>query len=423
MRPVPSTGQERSLSGVWRNERQARWFFAAHLQGALGTGAGYVALLLLAYEQLGSAWGATAVLIADLAPAMLLGPLLGGMIDRYGRLRCAIAAELIGALAFAGLVFAHGAVPLLSLALAAGLGSALLRPATCALLPAVVSPASLGAANGLFGAVREIGQLIGPALAAGVLLVAEPEVVLALNAVTFAASTLLLTRLRGHVAPVAVADGEDEVPSHLLGVLEDRFIRSLVLTSGAVMLVAGATNVAELVLASEQLGGGRSGFALLVAAFGCGMLTGSLLGGPDDDTLRHRYLLAIALLGSGLLATAASPALPLAMIAFSVAGVGNGLFLVTVRVLMQKLIPEAAHGRAFGLLDAIDSWGFGAAIVGGGALAASMGGRATFAIAGALALLVLFFAYRTTSREEVHDGSQVVDDDSPFGLASYGPLA
>jgi hypothetical protein len=50
----------------------------------------------------------------------------------------------------------------------------------------------------------------------------------------------------------------------------------------------------------------------------------------------------------------------------------------------------------------------GAAIVGGGALAASLGGRATFAIAGALALIVLFFAYRTTSRKEVHHGSQVV---------------
>ena len=62
---------------------------------------------------------------------------------------------------------------LVGLALAAGLGSALLRPATCALLPAVVTPASLSAANGLFGAVREIGQLLGPALAAGLLLIAD----------------------------------------------------------------------------------------------------------------------------------------------------------------------------------------------------------------------------------------------------------
>ena len=51
-----------------------------------------------------------------------------------------------------------------------------------------MTPASLSAANGLFGAVREIGQLIGPAVAAALLLVAEPELVLALNAVTFAAS-------------------------------------------------------------------------------------------------------------------------------------------------------------------------------------------------------------------------------------------
>ncbi len=161
--------------------------------------------LLLAYEQLGSAWGATAVLIADLVPAMLLGPLLGGLIDRTSRLGCAIAAELIGALAFAGLVFAHGAMPLIALALAAGVGSALLRPATCALLPAVVTPASLSAANGLFGAVREIGQLIGPAVAAGAMLFSGPELVLALNAVTFAASALLLTRLRGHVTAISRA--------------------------------------------------------------------------------------------------------------------------------------------------------------------------------------------------------------------------
>src|SRR3954449_8634349 len=110
---MQSTGQKRT--SVWRTERRARWFFAAHLQGALGTGAGYVALLLLAYEQIGSAWGATAVLIADLAPAMLLGPLLGGVIDRTGRLRCAIAADAIGALAFTGLVFAHGAAQLIAL--------------------------------------------------------------------------------------------------------------------------------------------------------------------------------------------------------------------------------------------------------------------------------------------------------------------
>ena len=249
-------------------------------------------------------------------------------------------------------------------------------------------PTRLSAANGLFGAVREIGQLIGPARRRRVLLLTSPELVLAVNALTFAVSALFLIRLRGRLQPAA-ATRPRSGPRNPLGVLRDPLVRSLVLTSGAVMLVAGATNVAELVLAKEQLGGGGSGFALLVSAFGCGMLAGSLLAPRNDDALRSRYLVAIAALGVGLLGDRrrARPADRDARL--RVAGIGNGLFLVTVRVLMQKLIPEPAHGRAFGLLDAIDSWGFGAAIVAGGALAASVGGRATFAIAGTLALLVL----------------------------------
>ena len=96
----------------------------------------------------------------------------------------------------------------------------------------------------------------------------------------------------------------------------------------------------------------------------------------------------------GLLGTAARPNLPLAMLAFAIAGIGNGLFIVTVRGRIQTTIPEHSHGRAFGVLDAIDSWAFGAAILAGGALAASLGGRITFAIAGTGALLVLLAALR-----------------------------
>jgi MFS family permease len=362
---------------------RARPFFAAHLQSSLGTGAGYVAILLLAYEQLGSAWGATAVLLADLAPAMFLGPLLGGLIDRTSRRGCAIAADVIGALAFAALAFLPHSLPsLLALALLAGLSSALLRPASCALLPAIVAPEQLLRANGIFGAMREIGQLAGPALAAAILLVAEPSALLAFNALTFAISALLLTRLQPH----ATTPHEQDEARGTADLLRDRTVRGLLATSGAVMLVAGATNVAELVLARDELGAGGSGFGLLVTAFGCGMLAGALT--------RPRYLTSIALLAAGLLGTAAAPNLPLAMLAFAVAGIGNGLFIVTVRHLVQTTVPERSHGRAFGLLDAIDSWAFGAAILAGGALAAGLGGRTTFAIAGTGAVLVLLASLR-----------------------------
>jgi MFS family permease len=171
-------------------------------------------------------------------------------------------------------------------------------------------------------------------------------------------------------------------------------------TSGAVVMVAGTMNVAELVLAQRELGAGSSGFALLVCAYGCGLVGGSLLGASDtdEDGLRKRYLLGLMLLGSGLVGSALAPVFGLAMATFALSGLGNGLFVVSDRVLLQRIVPERLHGRTFGLLDAVESWGFGGALLAGGALASAYGGRVTFALAGVGTLLVWLLAARVLRR-------------------------
>jgi MFS family permease len=387
-----------SVLDLLRGEPHTRWFFAAHLQAALGAGAGYVALLVIAYERIGSGWAATAVLLADLLPSMLLGPVVGAVADRLGHLRCAIAADVIRSCALTGLLFADGLVAMLALAVVIGCGNALFRPATSALLPALVPDTRLTAANALYGAARDAGQLLGPACAAGTLLFTGPEALLGLNGATFAVSALLLTRLRGLTRQVEPS-GEPllaETRAGIRAMLADPVTRTLVCSSGTVMLAAGTMNVAELVLAQQELGAGHSGFALLVSAYGCGLVAGALLGAGDagDDGLRRRYLLGLALLGTGLLGSALAPVLGAALVTFAVSGLGNGLFVVSDRVLLQRLVPRGLHGRAFGLLDAVDSWGFGAALVAGGALAATSGGRLTFALAGTGVLLVCAAAAR-----------------------------
>jgi len=79
--------------------------------------------------------------------------------------------------------------------------------------------------------------------------------------------------------------------------------------------------------------------------------------------------------------------------------VGNSLFLISDRVLLQRLLPAAVHGRAFGLLDALGAWGVCGAVLAGGLLAGSLGGRATFALAGAGLLLVLAAAFYALHRQ------------------------
>jgi MFS family permease len=392
----------RSIRELWRAERRSRWFFAAHLQGSFGVGLGYVALMVFAYERIGSAWAATAVLLADLLPSMFLGAVVGAVADRTSHRGCAIAADIVRAVAITGLLLVDGVAAMLALAVVLGTGNALFRPATSALLPTLVGPERLTAANALYGMSRDAGQLLGPALAAGVLLFTGPEILLAINATTFILSALLLTRLRGVGRPAEVS-GEtllSDTRAGIRAVMRDRMTRTLMCTSGAVVMVAGTMNVAELVLAQRELGAGSSGFALLVCAYGCGLVGGSLLGASDtdEDGLRRRYLLGLVMLGLGLAGSAVAPVVGVAMATFAFSGLGNGLFVVSDRVLLQRIVPGRLHGRAFGLLDAVDSWGFGMAVLAGGALASTFGGRTTFALAGVGTLLVWLTAARVLRR-------------------------
>src|SRR3954451_20834617 len=89
-----------------RDVPAARRFFAVHLQSSLGTGMGYVALVLVALERFHSSWAVAVVLLADVLPLMLLGPVLGGIADRLPRRPCAVAADVVRAAAFLGLAVA-----------------------------------------------------------------------------------------------------------------------------------------------------------------------------------------------------------------------------------------------------------------------------------------------------------------------------
>jgi MFS family permease len=369
----------RNAVTFWRTHKRARGSIVAQAQGALGDAAGYVALLLIAYDRMGSAWAATALALADFAPGMLLGAALGALIDRRGARRCAIASDLIRAVAFVGLLLVPGTVAMVGCAVLAGIGSALFRPAAGALVPALASDAELPAANALREMVRDAGQLLGPAVAAGLLLVVSPSFVLGLNAATFLASALLLARLR--VRPVARGDASPATRAGVRDVLIDGRARTLIVCSALAALFGGMLNVAELALSQHDLAGGGTGLALLLGASGVGLVAGSGLGGTGRDVL------GFGALALGMLAAALAPVLALAVPAFALIGLGNGIFFVSNRLMLQRAVPEHLHGRAFGLLSAGDSWALCCAVVCGGALVAVWGARVTFTLAG-VAMLV-----------------------------------
>src|SRR4051794_6890986 len=230
-----------------RQERHARWFFGALAQSSLGTGAAYVALLLIAYQRFHSPWAISLILLAEFAPAMVLGPVLGAAADRWSRRWCAVGADVVRAAAFIAIGFVGSFEATSLLAVLAGLGTALFRPAILAGLPSLVPPERAAATTSLYGAIVDAGYTVGPAVAAAGLLVLDAEDLLVANGVTFALSALVIARLRFRRTAAAESETEPSDPGTLLGeALEGlRAIRYMpavgivLATTGAAMLSGG----------------------------------------------------------------------------------------------------------------------------------------------------------------------------------------
>ena len=377
-----------------------RRYFIAWTQSAVGTGAGYVALLLLAYETFRSPWAVAAILLAEHLPCMVLGPLAGAVVDRVPRRTAAIAADLIGAAAFIALAFAASFGVVLVLALLAGVGVALAQPAAMAGLPEIADPEDLPAATSLHASIEEAGVVVGPLVAALVLAGADPSVLMLANGISFALSAVLLATVR--FTPRAASAEAPQLAAHeealtlagsagagLRALRDMPGVRTLILTSTVAVFAFGMLNVAELLFARDELGAGDSGFSLLVGAMSVGMTVGALAGARSQDgrVWRREYLLGLALMGVAMLAVAGARSVAFALPMLLLCGYGNGITIVHERLLLQHTVSPALHGRVFGIRRMLVSWSFCGSYLLGGAVASGLGSRVLLASAGAGMLL------------------------------------
>lgn len=370
----------------------ARRYFAVFCQSSAGTGLGYVALLLLAYQQRHSPWMVTAVLLADYLPSMLFGALIGAVVDRVSRRTCAVLGDLLGAGAFIGLAVAPTAPAVFALALVAGIGSAVSAPAMMAAMPGLVRPRDLPAATSLYNAIEKFGFVLGPLLAGGLLLIGDVRLLMLLNGATFLLSAAVVTTLHFGAAP-AGGDDEPATPASAragLAALRDMpDVAAMVVGTGAVSLCFSLFAVCEVIFATDALRLSGSAFSLLAATMSVSMTVGALSGSRTRDgrTCRARYVQGMVLLGAGLGVAAVSGALWLVVVGYLLAGYGNGRQSTHDRLLLSRTVPDAIQGRVFALRYSLMSWGTAIGFAVGGGLVALVGARA-FVAAAAVGILV-----------------------------------
>lgn len=385
------------MLALLRERPALRRFFAAFFQSQVGTGAAYVALLLVAYERLHSSWAIALVLLGEFLPGIVLSPLFGSLADRVSRRRLAVCADLMRAACFVALAIVPSFPATVAFALLAGVGTALFRPAINAALPGMVPPQRRSQLTAMFYASINTGLMLGPAIAAGLLLITTAPVVLVLDAVSFVVSAILLSGVDLGPAAVVADDVDDMEHESLPGsVWADTRAGAraafaspgvpVLMGVGALVVLTGAMfNVIAPLLATGPLHVGGSGYSVLMALYGLGMVAGSWTNaraGSDIDGLRRRWLFGIALSGVAMAVAALAPNLPLALLAFTFIGLGENLLVGPEMRLMQEMVSERMLGRVFGLKDVLENIAFVAAFLGAGALLTLAGARAVFVGAG-----------------------------------------
>ncbi len=342
-----------------------------------------VALTVAAYTAGGSAAVGLAVL-ARTAPAVVVGPVVGAVVDRVGRRRSLLWSALAGAGGSAAAAASGGSLlPLVVLLTLVGVATMVFRTAQSVVLPELVDePADLTAANVLSSATEALGVFVGPALAGLLIGWQGPGLALGAAAALFTGAAALTGRFGRGVGRQPVGD-PGSPPSGVRQLAALGSARLLFVLALCQTVVGGALVVLYAALAVEVLDSDLGTVGLLTSCFGLGGVVGSLCLFALAGSSRLGLLSAVALglWSVPLVLVPVAPGLSLVLVLLAVVGIGNALFDVTVVTLLQRAVPAVLLGRAFGVLETIVVVG-----VGGGAVLAPVVEQAA-GPAGTIALL------------------------------------
>lgn len=379
------------LRSVLRSPEYRR-LFAAQTVSRWGDTFNTVALAVLVFELTGSGAGVAAVVLAEVAPVLLLAPVAGLLIDRLPRVRVMIAADLWRVAAAATLPLVAdsvGAVYAVAFALAAG--TVFFNPASQSVVPSIVREDELVAANSGLWSAAVISQIVLAPLAGVIVVAVGPGPAFLLNAATFAGSALILRGLRMPVpaAPVsAPLPWQARLAEAARLFAGQRVLRILAAVQILAALSAGATSALLVVLAERHLNVGPGGFGLLIGAIGVGAALGPLLlTRLVANPRRPAWVFGPFLLrGTVDLVLATFTNIAVAVGALATYGIGTSIGTVTFNSLLQADVPAEHRGRVFAGFDALWQAGRLVSIGLGGLLADAVGIRAVYYLGGVLLL-------------------------------------
>jgi len=337
-----------------------RVYLVARLLSAVGTAVAPLALAFAALEIGGSASSLGMVLAAGTLPQLVFA-LAGGLLgDRWDRVRLMVASNVVAALAQAVsavvLLTASARVwHLAVLAVVVGAAATFFQPAAAGTVTSLVPPEDLVRANALLQTSLQLVKVGGP-IAGGVLVaVTGPGWGIALDALSFLACALVMSRVRVPLPTLVPARGS------LAGNVREGWSEFASRTWLWVLTAQGAIVVGAWLVGYTLLGpayaarylGGPGPWGLVAAAFTVGLVVGGAVCLAWRPVWPGRVsCVSSAAMALPMAAMALRAPMWVLLVAIAVTGFGLNASIVAWRSLLQHRIPQERMARVTGLSTA-----------------------------------------------------------------------
>jgi MFS family permease len=359
---------------------------------------GIIALSVLVFDKTGSAMATAALFVGTGFLPAVLAPIIVVRAEQPPP-RYALPVIYCGeAAAFLALAILADHFSLVAVVVFATIDGALAltgRAVTRAVTAAMLEPTGeLRAGNAILNVAFTGGAALGPGIAGLVVASFDVQTALLLDAVSFYAIAVIL--FTAGPLPQATPDPgrvRERLKAGLAYIGEQTRLRRLLIAEGVAFVFFAAVIPIEVIYAKETLGVGDSGYGLLLASWGAGMVIGSFVFATlRKSRLPYLLFFSTITIGIGYLGMAVAPSLVVACVASAVGGAGNGVQWVTMVSAVQELTAPNMQARVMSVLESSGAAMPGVGYVIGGAIATSQDPRATFLVAGGGVLLIVAIA-------------------------------
>ena len=350
----------------------------------------FIGVLVYAFEE-GGAKATGFASIALLLPYIATSFFTGGLAERFPPGRVRLGGLIVQVVGFGGAALAAAADAGLPLVLAAGMVAVgavtTLHTSGAVILPAIVrSTRELSVGNLWTGYSENLGGLLGPLAATGLLAIGGPAAVLA-GCAAMAAIGVVVTTVPHLVDPPGGGRADDDTRGSVRRVVDNvRGLRvrpgvlGVLFVAGAQYFVIGALDIIVVVAAEDRLDLGDSGPGLLLTMVGIG----ALAGGVVTTFLIRLDRLAPVLVGAMLLVAAFAIAFGStvtvvgALILLPMIGVSRSVIDFVADVLLHRSAPPELLASVYAVIEIA---------AGVGLILGSIGAQALLAIGGVEAAL------------------------------------